>query len=308
VFAQPEPVPAPTSATTASGGGNTQTFTVSFSDTGGWENLQVVDILIRDVLDGRQACYVAFVPSGPNSGSVLLVDDGGDAGGPYSGMTLPGTGSVSNSQCSITGAGSQVSASGNSLTLTLPITFTPAFAGNKVVYLSAQDTGANSGWFPLAAASVAGASVTGTGVTGVTPAHSTGFTTTDTFTFTGTNGFQDIAVANVLINGSIDGRHGCFMALVPINAASVSVLLVDDAGDAGGPFSGMVVPGNGSVSNTQCSIAGAGSLVSAGGNKLSVTLPIAFTQGFSGNQVVYLAARSATANSGWQAAATAGIH
>ncbi|SPF56880.1 hypothetical protein SBA4_960020 [Candidatus Sulfopaludibacter sp. SbA4] len=112
----------------------------------------------------------------------------------------------------------------------------------------------------------------------------------------------------MLINGSIDGRHACFLALVPISASSVSVLLVDDGGDAGGPYSGMVIPGNGSVSNSQCSITGAGSLVSAGGNNLSVTLPIAFTQGFSGNQVVYLAARSATANSGWQAAGTAGVH
>ncbi|SPF56878.1 conserved hypothetical protein [Candidatus Sulfopaludibacter sp. SbA4] len=308
VFAQPSPVPAPTSVTLAAGGGNTQTFTATFTDTGGWENFSVVDVLIRDVLDGRQACYVAFIPSGPNSGSVLLVDDGGDAGGPYSGMTLPGTGSVSNSQCSITGAGSLVSATGNSLTLTLPITFTPAFAGNKVAYLSAQDTGANSGWSALSTVSVAGAALTGPSVTGVTPVHTTGFTATDTFMFTDTNGFQDIAVANVLINGSIDGRHGCFLALVPISATSVSVLLVDDAGDAGGPYSGMVIPGNGSVSNSQCSITGALSLVNASGNNLSVTLPITFTQGFAGNQVVYLAARSNAANSGWQAVGTAAVH
>ncbi|SPF56879.1 conserved exported hypothetical protein [Candidatus Sulfopaludibacter sp. SbA4] len=172
VFTQPSPVPAPTSVTAVSGGGTTQTFTFSFADTGGYQNLTVVDMLIRDVLDGRQACYVAFTPAGPNSGSVLLVDDGGDAGGPYSGMVLPGGGSVSNSQCSIAGAGSLVAGSGNSLTLTLPITFSAGFAGNKVVYLSAQDTGANSGWSPLGTVSVAGSPVTGPSVTGVTPGRS----------------------------------------------------------------------------------------------------------------------------------------
>jgi len=307
VFAQPAPVPAPASIS-VSGSGNTQTFTFNFSDTGGWQNLTVLDVLIRDVLDGRQACYVAFVPSGANTGSVLLVDDGGDAGGPYSGMVLPGGGSVSNSQCSITGAGSSVAGTGNTLTLTLPITFTLGFAGNKVVYLSAQDAGANSGWSALGTVGVAGAAINGPAVAGVTPGHSSGFTATDTFTFTDTNGFQDIAVADVLINGSIDGRRGCFLALVPVSATSVSVLLVDDGGDAGGPFSGMVLPGNGSVSNSQCSITGAGSVVSAGGNQLSVTLPITFTQSFAGNQVVYLAARSATANSGWQAVGTAAVH
>jgi len=101
------------------------------------------------VLDGRQACYIAFVPSGANSGSVYLVDNQGDAGGPYSGMLLPGSGTVSNSQCLVNGAGSSVLGAGATIMLTLNILFTPIFAGNQVIYMAAQDASANSGWQAL---------------------------------------------------------------------------------------------------------------------------------------------------------------
>ena len=298
-------IPAPGAVTPASGSGASTTLTFTFSDTGGTQAFTVLDVLIRDVLDGRHACYVAFVPS---SGSVLLVDDAGDAGGPYSGMVLPGSGTVSNSQCSIAAAASSVSTSGDTLTLTLAINFTSVFAGNKVIYMSAQDASANSGWFALGTWNIPGSAISGPGVGGVTPGHSTGFAQTFQFTFTDTNGFQDIAVADVLINNAIDGRHACYVALVPINASSISVLLVDDSGDAGGPFSGMVVPGSGTVSNSQCSIAGAGNAVNASGNTLTVTLPITFTQSFTGNQIVYAAARNNNGqNSGWQAVGTTSV-
>ena len=99
------------------------------------------------MLDGRHGCYLAFVPSTPNSGSVYLVDDAGDAGGPYSAIVLPGSGTAQNSQCTINAAGSSVFGIGNTITLNLAITFNPAFAGNQVFYLAARNnTTGNSGW------------------------------------------------------------------------------------------------------------------------------------------------------------------
>jgi hypothetical protein len=47
--------------------------------------------------------------------------------------------------------------------------------------------------------------------------------------------------------------------------------------------------------------------VIANGNTLSVTLPISFNAAFTGNMIVYMAARSNTANSGWQVLGTAGV-
>jgi hypothetical protein len=303
----PAAAPLPASVTPASGSGASQTFTFSFADAGGYQNLTVLDFLIRDVLDGRQACYVAFVPSGANAGSVYLVKDAGDAGGPYSGMVLPGSGAVNNGQCTITGTGSVVSGSGNTLSVTLPITFTPGFAGNKVIYMAAQDAAANSGWRALGVWNIPGAAVTGPAVSGVTPGHASGLAQNYSFAFTDTNGWQDIQVVNVLVNDAINGIRACYVAFVPSGATSGALYLVDDAGNAGGPYSGMVLPGSGSVGNSQCAISGAGSSVSASGNSLTLNLAITFTSSFAGNRVLYLASRSATRNSGWQAAGTVGV-
>jgi len=263
--------------------------------------LGVVNVLINNFLDGRHACYVAYVVQG---NVLYLVDDLGDAGGPYAGsMALNGSGSVSNSQCTVSGAASSAVGSGNTLTLTLSINFKPGFAGNKVVYTAAGDTGSgNSGWQALATWNNPGSAPTGPAVGGVTPARSNNLTQTYIFTFTDTNGWQDLSVVNFLINSAIDGRHACYVAFVP---STSSLLLVDDAGDAGGPYFGMVLPGSGSVSNSQCSIS-AGSLTSSGAT-LTLTLTITFTQGFAGNQVLYLAARSNTLNSNWQAVGSVSV-
>ena len=136
---------------------------------------------------------------------------------------------------------------------------------------------------------------------GVSPARSNTLSQTYTFTFTDTNGWQDLAVLNVLINSAIDGRHACYLAYVPSGANSGSVFQVDDAGDSGGPFTGFVLPGSGTAQNSQCTVGGAGSSVTATGNTLTLTLPITFNAGFAGNQVFFLAARSNSVSSGWQA-------
>jgi hypothetical protein len=99
--------------------------------------------LINATLDGRQACYLAFVPSGPAAGNVFLVDD---AASSYQGLAVPGSGSIANSQCSIAATGSSVNVSGNTLTLTLALTFTPAFAGNRVIYLEVRSMTLGSSW------------------------------------------------------------------------------------------------------------------------------------------------------------------
>jgi hypothetical protein len=285
-----------------SGSGMSQTFTFSFSDAAGWQNLGVQDILINSALDGRHACYIAYVPSGATTGSLYLVDDAGDAGGPYTGMVLPSSQTASNSQCTINGTGSSASGSGNTLTLTLAITFNSNFAGNKIFYLASADTGTgNSGWQTPGTWTVPGPPPTGPAVGGVSPARSNTLSQTYTFTFTDTNGWQDLAVLNVLINTAIDGRHACYLAYVPYGATTGSLYLVDDAGDSGGPFYGFVLPGSGTAQNSQCAVSGAGSSVTATGNTLTLTLPITFTAGFAGNQVFFLAARSNTVSSGWQA-------
>jgi hypothetical protein len=135
----------------------------------------------------------------------------------------------------------------------------------------------------------------------MSPARSSGLNQIYTFTFTDTNGWQDIAVADILINNGISGVRGCYVAVVPTGASAGSLYLVDDAGDSGGPYAGMTLPGSGTVANSQCSISGLGSSVMGSGNTLTVTLAMTFTEAFSGNQVFYIASRSNTISSNWQA-------
>jgi hypothetical protein len=59
--------------------GSTQ-MTFTFSDSNGYSSLAVVDVLINNYIDGQHACYFAFVPTGPTSGYLYLVDDAGDRG------------------------------------------------------------------------------------------------------------------------------------------------------------------------------------------------------------------------------------
>jgi hypothetical protein len=134
---QPAPgqgVPTPLSVSPSSGSGATL-FIIGFSDVDGWQDLKILNVLINSALDGRNACYVAVIPSGQFSGTVLLVNDAGSAGGPFQTLLIPSSGVISNSQCTISGTDSSIQNDGSgSVTVTLAVTFSPGFAGNKVVY------------------------------------------------------------------------------------------------------------------------------------------------------------------------------
>jgi len=287
------PPPAPQAVSPGSGTGFSQTMTFTFSDARGWQDLDVVNILINNFLDGRNACYLAY--SRPQN-VLYLVNDAGTALLP--GVVLSGAGgSTSNGQCSVTASGAP-SGSGDTLTLMLAVTFSASFAGNKVIYLAARDASQNnSGWQAMGTWGVPGGSTGPTAATGVNPAQGSGSSQTFTFTFTDSKGWQDLGVVNILINNALDGRSGCYLAY----SRPFSVLyLVNDAGTALLP--GLILGSAGSVSNSQCSIAAAGSSASGSGNTLTVTLNVSFAAGFDGNQVIYIAARDNldVNTSGWQ--------
>ncbi len=298
-------VASPVSVSPASGTSATQAFTFTFEDPNGYADLALVDVLMNNFLDGQQACYVAFAPAGASSGTLYLVDDAGVAGGPFAGSFVLGTAgaSASNSQCTITSNGSSVSGSGNTLTLTLAVTFTKSFAGNKVIYVSQSQSSGNSGWQALATWNAPGSAPVGPGVGGVAPGRSTTMGQTYTFTFTDSNGHRDLAVVNVLNNNFLDGIAACYVAFAPTSATSGYLYLVDDAGDGGyAAGSPIALPSSSTLQNSQCTINGAGSSVSATGNTLTLNLAITFSSSFAGNRVFYLAARNnSTGNSGWQA-------
>jgi len=288
-------LPVAVGASPASGLASDQTMVFTFSDPRGWQDLGVVNILINNFLDGRQSCYIAY--SQPLN-ALYLVNDAGD--GLLPALPLNGSGSAGNSQCAISGQGSSVSGNGNTLTLMLNLSFTTAFAGNHVVYLAAGDVaGNNSGWQALGTWSVPVTVAAGPAVGGVSPAYGSRFS--QTFTFNDSNGWQDLGVVDILINSSLDGRQACYLAY---SRAVNALYLVNDAGT--GLLPGLVMTGPGTLSNSQCTVSAGASALTVTGNTLTLTLGIAFSPAFSGNQVIYLAARNATdtATSGWQSVGT----
>ncbi|MEO8028177.1 MAG: SBBP repeat-containing protein, partial [Bryobacteraceae bacterium] len=286
--------PAVLSASPASGIGTIPTFAFRFAHGSGASALNVVNILVNSALDARFGCYLAFLP---NSGALYLVNDAGD--GLLQPLQIPGgSGSVSNSQCTVFAAGSSVTSDSTNLstTLTVSLSFAASFSGSKIIYLAARDAAqGNTGWQPLGIWRVPGASQISTSVDPATPARGRGTTQTISLNIADQKGWQDLGVVNVLVNDAIDGRFACFLAY----ARSINVLyLVDDPGY--GLLPGLVLGGSpGTLSNSQCTVSNASAV--GNGTSLLLTLTITYTDALRGNRLVFAAARDVNDlnNTGW---------
>lgn len=142
----PGTVATPTSVSPNGQQGSEQSFTFTFTDTGGASTLTSVSAWIAPNTNSTaNSCQVSYNRA---QNSLALLTDGG--GQPTSTITPGGSGVAQNSQCTLTGSGSSVSVSGSTLTMNLMLGFTEAYIGGKFLYGSAQDsTGSNSGWVNL---------------------------------------------------------------------------------------------------------------------------------------------------------------
>ncbi len=278
--------------------GPSQSYTFQFSDPDGWQDLNILNVLINSSLDGRQACYVAY---NVQSKTLQLVDDAGDAGGPFAGsMVFNGAGKVSNTHCVILGTGSSAAGSGNTLTLTLNMFFTTEFGGNRVVYLAARDSAQNNtGWQTMGVHGVPPLSSSFPNPVGMSPASGSATNAILTFTFQDVSTAGNLQTAWALINTGIDGRAACYVAYFrPGN----QLYLIPDNGD-GSQASSMILTGTNSLSNGQCTISAQGSSSTMNGAQLSVNLNVTFKPAFSGPKVVWLATQTlgGAQTSPWQA-------
>lgn len=143
-------IPTPTvtfpNSSTANPSAGTATNTVlsfTYRAQGSHTNLQTVWGLINTALDGAGACYFAY--SAPGNALVLVPDNGN--GSQAQSIPLPGSGSIENSQCRINAFGSVVNRTGDTLSLSLNVTFKNGFSGPKVIWTAASTlTGAVSPW------------------------------------------------------------------------------------------------------------------------------------------------------------------
>jgi hypothetical protein len=123
--------------------GLSQLFTFMVSSPSGASNLSHVFALFNTSSNSTvSACYIHYDST---SNLLYLATNASDN---WLGGFAPGSaGGASNSQCSILGSGASVSTSGTQLTVRVPVTFQPSFAGIKNEYLFALDgAGINTAW------------------------------------------------------------------------------------------------------------------------------------------------------------------
>lgn len=284
------------------GSGVSKTFDFRFQQAGGYQRLGVVNVLINSALDGNRACYIAY--SQPD-GVLFLVNDNGPAAGLSGPLVLGSTGSVSNSQCRINGAGSSATGRDDTLVLQLNITFLPGFAGSQVVYLAARDQASgNSGWSTMGFHEVPGRPATFPNPVGMSPETTRLRQQVLTLTYEDQTDSRNIQTAWALINSAVDGRGACYIAFF---APGDLVLLVPDDGD-GSKATAMALPGSGTIQNSQCSVYASGSSVARSGNRLTLALNLEFKAAFAGNKGVWLALQTLSAvTSAWKVAGTSVI-
>ena len=288
---------------------------------GALQNLGVVNLLINSSLSGANGCYLAY--SVPDSLLILLDNGGVNAAGIKS---INSSSTISNSQCSI-GAGTsvQISSDQRTLTLNLPVTFTPNqnFSGPQIVYSAARETAArapgtfSAGWLPKAVWPVSFASApagpTRTSFSFTSPSSGgsgPGFRKRLSVSYSDPNGVDRVWA---LVNGAVDAAFACYLVYaVPQNA----VYLVSDlTPNVLLPLLPAASGGSGWVSNSQCAVDQSTLSIAAFSGNTSATLAAdliatnsptpsgpQFASSFQGDKLIWTASLGTNGVlSGWRA-------
>jgi hypothetical protein len=290
----PPQTPTVTALSPIATSGTQQTFTFSFSDPDGAADLGVVNVLINNFLNGAGACYIAYDRP---SNFLFLVND---AGNDLTALALNGSGTTANSQCTIVGAGSSATVSGNTLTLTLVIQFNATnFSGRKVVYMAARDAlQNNSGWQPMGTYAVGTTPAANPMVVSLTPNSGAANSATLSITYRDATAVSNLQATQLLINNALNGAGACY---VPYFVPGNLLLLVPDNGD-GNQATAMDLAGGGTLENSQCRVESVGSSRSITGNSLTLTIKLTFKTPFNGRKIIYGGVQTAAGgNSGWHA-------
>jgi hypothetical protein len=284
--------PAADSVMPSSGSGPSQTFALMYSDTGGAASLQSVWVWFNATFAGSAAnSCMLYYQSSTNQVSLL-----NNAGAAWMVATPGITGTVENSQCSLNAAATSVVLNGNTLKLSLAMTFQAAFAGTKNIYLYAGDvSGANTGWPQLGNWTVPAAGVPAAVL--VTPSSGSGASQTFALMYSDIGGAASLQSVWVWFNATFAGSaaNSCMLYYQP---STNQVSLLNNAGTAWMA----VTPGTvATLENSQCALNAAATSVVLNGNTLKLSLALTFQAAFAGAKNIYLYAGDVSgANSGWQ--------
>ncbi len=209
----------PPSAVTASvspatGSGAAQTFTIAATNARGFQAIGGLHFLMNSTIDGKNACWFYYQPDSQNSdgsGTLFLASDDANIWNSTSvSAASANSGLLSNSQCALSGGPVTVTGSGNTLTLALPLQFSPLFSGVRNIYSSATDkSGADSGYQQNGSWTVSGASTTPDFRVSILPGPQTvsgAGTTTYGLGLTAVNGFTgavDFSITGLPANSTL---------------------------------------------------------------------------------------------------------
>ncbi len=285
------PVITATSSSPSSGTGGTQTFALQYGDTAGAVDLNTAWVWFSPSMTASSAGSCMVYYDRPANRVFLL----NDAGAAYVSALMGAATTLQNNQCAIAVGSSSASASGNTLTVNLAMTFKPAFAGAKNIFLFGTNGAVNSGWQDRGDWTVPSGSGPVVAAVTASPSSGTGATQTFALTYGDTAGATDLMTGWVWFTPSMSSSsaNSC---MVYYDRPGNRVFLLNDAGAS--YLSGAM--GSGTLQNSQCSIALGSSSRTVSGTTLTVNLAMTFKPAFAGAKNIFMFATNGTVNSGWQ--------
>ncbi|MDQ6759438.1 MAG: hypothetical protein M3Z32_06170, partial [Acidobacteriota bacterium] len=128
--------------TGAGAAGTPQYFTFTYSDPNGANDISGSQIIINSALQGAFGCYILY-----GRGTNLLAI-GNDNATVFTNGNLGTAGTLQNSQCSVDLSKSFQVQTGNTVNLTLALTFKPTYKGLMYAFSNAVDNAGNASSFP----------------------------------------------------------------------------------------------------------------------------------------------------------------
>ncbi len=281
----PSPQPSADSVSPSGGSGASQVFNFVFSDSQSVNNLTGMVMLFATSVGTQNACYISYDRV---VGRISLLWDSG-----LGSDSRPITGSTAlrNSQCTVGISTATITAL--SYVVSVTVTFKPAYAGQKNIYMYATNGSINSGWVQRGTFLVAAPGTPQ--ATSVVPTSGSGPAQRFTFTINEPGGSSYLTGLSALINDSSSTLNGCFLNWDRAN--NRITLSYDNPANGGTP----VDTGTNAVAvNSQCSLRALNSTVIVGTTSIAVTLDLAFSGSWAGAKNIYLLAAETGFNSGLQ--------
>jgi hypothetical protein len=279
--------PTNVSVSPASGSGTAQIFTAIYDDADGATDIASSRLLIGGTLSGANSCLIEFNRA---ANTLRLMND---AGNTWLGPIIAGSGSLSNRQCSLAGAGSGGSMSFNTLTVKYAIAFKPAFSGAYKVNVLAIDIGGRSSPWESKGTWVVNALIgSSPTVKSLFPLTGEAGSATFTASFGHSGGASQHYLGYILLlpTPNMVNYTATGSCLIEYNRISNGVRLINDAGtgwlgtEAGIPIS----PSASVLENARCSVNVAQVVATVDGMTMTVSAPVVMKNSFKGVLATFL--------------------